>query len=180
LDSSIEGGVTLLTHCIPDDFDAAFSASRIIGGALFMNSLNTYAISDILRPVSRRNLTIYFAAALCLGLSLATSAEARQLPGVRWIKLVQHESGKFALYHVMLDRRFKVYELDTMARHITRDAPKGQLTFILYFLRGMSSDQGPWATSNFNPSLGTFEIQINEAITATNPPDTDLRTEAQR
>lgn len=109
-----------------------------------------------------------------------TIAELRQPPGVRSIQLVQHENGVFTVYHVMLEGRFKVGELDTLAHRIKRAAPKTQLISILYFLRGMKLDQGAWATSDFNPSLNSFVVQINEAITMTNLPDPDLRIEARQ
>ena len=73
----------------------------------------------------------------------------------------------------MLDWRFKVGELDTLAQQIKRAAPKTQMTSILFFLRGMNPEQEAWATSDFNPDLNSFVSRINEAATVTNVPDTD-------
>ncbi len=145
-----------------------------------MNPLSIAKLSNIRRALSRKHVLIYFAALACLALPLSTSAALRRFPGVHSIRLVQHGSGKEYIYHVVLDRRFEVDELDTLAREIRRAAPKAQAISILYFLRGMKPDQGAWATSKFNSSLDAFEIQINEAATATNPPASDLQSNTKR
>ena len=84
------------------------------------------------------------------------------------------------VYSVILDRRFDAGELSTLSRQIKREAPGTDLLFISYFLRGMKSDQEAWATTHFDPKLDTFVVRINEATTATNQPDRDLRIAAGR
>ena len=145
---------------------------KVLVGAPSM--LSTFALSDILRPISRKFVLIYFAAVACLGFSLPASAE-RPTPGVRSIQLVQHVNGVKVVYQVMLDWRFKVDELDTLAHRIKRAAPKTQMISILYFLNGMNPELEAWATSDFNPSLNSFVLQINEAATVTNVPAPDSR-----
>jgi hypothetical protein len=145
-----------------------------------MNPLSIAQLSNIRRPLSRKHVLIYFAALACLALPLSTSGALRRFPGVRSSRLVQNKNGAETVYHVVLDRRFELDELDTLAREIRRRAPQAQAIMILYFLRGMKPDQGAWATSKFNPSLDAFEIQINEAAAATNPPDADLQVNTKR
>jgi hypothetical protein len=171
-----------MVRCALRNMNAACCASLLIGGAAKMYSLQIFASRSIGQPLSRRRLILCLAAASCLDALRGAGAEARPrpLPGVRWSKLVQSEEGKVALYHVMLERRLKVFELDTLSRELTRDAPKNQLSTILCFLRGMDPAKAPWAISNFNPSLGAFEIRIDEAVTQVNPPDEDLQREAGR
>jgi hypothetical protein len=106
---------------------------------------------------------------------VAGAAEVKGFPGVRSVQTVQHEPGAMTLYNVVLDRRFALDELDSVSRRIRRTAPKTDLLLISYFLRGMKAEQEPWATSHFDPKLDTFVVRINETITVTNPPDTDLR-----
>ena len=142
--------------------------------------LSTFALSGILLPISRNFVLIFFAAVACLGYSLPASAELRPTPGVRSIQLVQHVNGVKTVYQVMLDWRFKVDELDTLAHRIKRAAPKTQMISIQYFLNGMNPEQEAWATSDFNPSLNSFVLQINEAATVTNVPASDSRIQTGR
>jgi hypothetical protein len=123
---------------------------------------------------------IYFAAVACLVFPITANAEIRPMPGVRSIQLVQHVTGVKIVYEVILDSRFKVGDLDTLAHRIKQAAPKTQMISILYFLRGMSPAREPWATSDFNPELNSFVLQINEAATVTNVPDTDSRIQTGR
>lgn len=137
--------------------------------------LSIFARSDIRRSISRKCILIYFAAVACLAFPLPASAELRPTPGVRSIRVVQHVNGVQIVYQVMLDWRFKVGELDTLAHQIKRAAPKTQTTSIQFFLRGMNPEREAWATSDFNPDLNSFMVRINEAATMTNVPDPDSR-----
>lgn len=140
--------------------------------------LSIFALTDIGRSISRKCVLICFAAMACLAFPLPTSAELRPTPGVRSIQLVQHANGVKVVYQVMLDWRFKFDELDTLAHRIKRAAPKIQMISILFFLHGMNPEQEAWATSDFNPSLNSFVLQINEAATVTNvpAPDSQIQT----
>ena len=136
-----------------------------------MRMLDLSARSTISRSISRHCMLAFLAAA---AFSVPVTPAAAE-PGVRSIQLVQHEKGAVAIYNVTLDRRFDTGELDSLSRRIKRSAPKSELIFISYFLRGMKSEKEPWATSHFNPTLDSFVVRINEVITAKNPPDADLR-----
>ncbi|WP_088345408.1 MULTISPECIES: hypothetical protein [Rhodomicrobium] len=105
-------------------------------------------------------------------------AEFRLERGVRSVQLAQHQEGVKAVYYVMLEWRFKTGELDTMAQRIKQAAPKTKQILVLYFLRGMRPELGAWAKSTYNPAFSSFEVEINEAATVDNPPDSDLRANA--
>lgn len=132
-------------------------------------------------PLSRKSIPVYLATLsllTCLAPAITAGAEFKLERGVRSVRLVQHEEGSWAVYHVMLDWRFKTAELDTMAVRIRQAAPRTKSTRVLFFLRGMQPDQSAWASSEYNPALSGFEVQINEAATASNPPDPDLQASA--
>lgn len=126
-----------------------------------------------------KHLLFCFVLTACFASPAAIDAAEQKPPtGVRSVQLVQHEDGAMVVYSVILDRRFEADELDTLSHRIKRGAPKTKLVLISYFLRGMRAQDEAWATSHFDPSLGSFVVRINETITATNPPDRDLRVSA--
>jgi hypothetical protein len=91
---------------------------------------------------------------------------------------MHHEKEREAIYCVELNRRLKVYDLDSLAVRIREEAPKTRATTVLFFLRGMDTRQKAWAISTYNPGLEAFQIRINEDATEVNPPDADLRKDA--
>lgn len=142
-----------------------------------MRIRSIFSLGDIRQSISRRCVLISFGALAglaCLAAAHPALADPRRTPGVRSIRLVDHDEGVKTLYHVILDQRFETAELDTLANRIRWAAPKTEMTSILFFLRGMRPGDGAWATSDFNPALGSFEIEINEAVTSSNPPAPDL------
>jgi len=145
-----------------------------------MNLLRIFGLRGLRRPILRKCILICFAAVACVGFPLPASAELRPTPGVVSVRLVQHVNGVKIVYQVMLDWRFKVGELDTLAHQIRRAAPKTQMLSVSFFLRGMNPEQEAWATSDFNPDLNNFVSRINEAATMTNIPDTDSRIQTGR
>lgn len=138
------------------------------------------ALSDVQRQISRKRVLLSLAAAVWLACPLMANGAELKVNGVRSVELAQQEEGAIVVYNVVLDRRFDSAELDSLSNRIKRTAPKVKLIFISYFLRGMKFEQEPWARSHFNPNLDGFVVRINEATTATNQPDKDLRIAAGR
>jgi len=142
---------------------------------LLMKTRSILAPRGLRLQIPQRYAVLLFAATCFV---TSAHAEPGGQPGVRSINLVRQDKADMAVYSVVLDKRFDTADLDSLSRRIRQKAPKTKMILISFFLRGMTTQRGAWATSAFNPELDGFVVRINETTTTANPPDADLRIAA--